>query len=240
MFGILNGHIRTETLAAQFNCRSRCIRSGFLPSHAIYFRAWELLTPTEPPHGPARLSDSTQVKFAATQNTLFATLPDGRLWVETLAFGQAFQLAPKQDKPESIGGSNWVAVTADNYQTLGIQSNGSLWSLQRQWNPSQDLRWQTGPFQLTRIGSDTNWSQVRRRHARILLLKEDGTLWIWGTNGYSWRDSSNSISQKAKIGFGHTTRAYRQRIQLGGGFYSSDRSAACARNNSGSILELSG
>ena len=212
----------------------------FIATNAIYFRAWEFLTPIEPPHGPARLSDSKQVKLAATQNTIFVTLPDGKLWVNTLAFDQAFQLAPKQAKSEFIGGSNWIAVTADNYQALGIQSNGSLWSLQRQWNPLQNLQWQTGAFRLARIGSETNWAQVAGGRLGFLLLKEDGTLWIWGTNGYSWRDLSNSFPRKLKLDLVTPpvrTGAESNWVEV---FTSSDQSAACAKQSDGGILKLSG
>jgi hypothetical protein len=36
------------------------------------------------------------------------------------------------------------------------------------------------------FGSDTNWSRIVKPHPYgILLLKQDGTLWRWGTNSYA-------------------------------------------------------
>jgi hypothetical protein len=169
----------------------------FICTNSIYFRAWEFLTPAEPSHGPARLHDSKKVKFAANLNTIYAVLPDCRLRVETLAYDrQTFPHVPKQNKSEFIGGSNWVAVAADDFQAIGIQSDGSLWSLQRRWNPAQPHWLQTGSFELSRIGQETNWWQAVGGSVGFLLLKKDGSLWVWGANGYDWHNSSNSIPQE--------------------------------------------
>ncbi|HTQ50351.1 MAG TPA: ABC transporter permease [Candidatus Acidoferrales bacterium] len=212
----------------------------FILTNSIYFRAWEFVTPTRPPHGPARLHSANEVKFAAYGNTLYATLPDGRLWVGTLAIGRAtHQLEPKWDQAEFVGGSNWVTVATDGYQTLGIQSNGSLWHLQRQWNPSNDWRLQTGAFQLTRMGSDTNWSQAAGGMLGFLLLQKDGTLWVWGTNAYAWREASNTIPQKLELDLVTPPARIGTESNWAEIFVSGDRRGVCARNNTGSILELS-
>jgi hypothetical protein len=142
------------------------------------------------------------------RNTFFAALPDGRLWIKTLAFNvhynywwkQDFEtLAPGRMNAEYIGGSNWVEVAADNFQALGVRSDGSLWSLQRKWNRSEAWWTQTGDFRLTQIGSETNWLQVVGNQFGFLLLKKEGNLWIWGTNGYNWNEPSNSIPKKLKL-----------------------------------------
>jgi ABC-type transport system involved in multi-copper enzyme maturation permease subunit len=174
---------------------------GFTLANGIYFRAWELLTPVEPSHDAAHLTDSAQVKLASNGNTIYAISPDKKLWIETLAFeiksnqwrGNFKILVPNRSRSRFIGDSNWVEVAADNYQTLGIQSNGSLWNLQK--NPFEK---QTD-FKLVQIGSETNWSQVASGWGNeFLLFKKNGSLWIWGTNRYDWRKDF-SLSQKLKL-----------------------------------------
>lgn len=173
---------------------------------SIYFRAWELLSPIEPPHGPALLSNSSEVKFLASYNTLYTRLPDGRAWVEALATDyvtnrwQRFDvLAPARSHAQFIAGSNWDDITADSFQALGIKSDGTLWSLQRKWNPSRNHWFQTGPFIVTQIGSDTDWSQAASGSMGFLLTKKDGSLWLWGIHGYDWRSRSISIPKKLKL-----------------------------------------
>jgi hypothetical protein len=173
----------------------------FVLTHAIYFRAWELLTPVEPPHGPTRLHEATPVKFVGDGNTIYATLPDGRMWVETLAFNDnsdnwrsSFEaLAPSRNKAQFIGGSNWVGAAADNFQTLGIQSDGSLWNLQK--NPFE----KQSDFKLTQIGSETNWLQAAGNPMGFLLLKKDGSLWTWGIKPFDWKTETTSLPKKLKF-----------------------------------------
>lgn len=177
-----------------------------LPS-LIYFRAWEFLMPLELPRGPVRLSNSSEVKFLSFYNTLYARLPDGRVWSENMAMDfvsnhweEADIPAPARSHAQFMVGSNWDNITVGGFQDLGIKSDGTLWSLQRKWNRSQDPWSQKGPFIITQIGTDGDWSQVASGTSMgFLLTKKDGSLWLWGTNDFYWRrGGSNSIPQKLK------------------------------------------
>jgi ABC-type transport system involved in multi-copper enzyme maturation permease subunit len=103
-----------------------------------------------------------------------------------------------------LSGSNWVSAVAGNIDTfvhepgsqngvhvsgyldsVGIQSDGTLWvsgkSDQDTWTSDK----------LTQFGNGTNWQQVASpayRPVQVLLLKNDGTLWLWGTNRFDWLD----------------------------------------------------
>jgi ABC-type transport system involved in multi-copper enzyme maturation permease subunit len=109
--------------------------------------------------------------------------------------------------PESIGphqflaGSNWLSATAqrvDFYKsneqdpkaekyvttsrdTVGIRTDGTLWFSVTSRNGS----W-TG--EMERFGSATNWLQLAPACFEVLLLKNDGTLWRWGTNHLDWNN----------------------------------------------------
>ena len=215
----------------------------FVLTNFIYFRAWEFLTPTRPPHGPARLHNSREIKLTGYGTTIYAILPDGRLWAGTLATlvrdRGRYQLEHKLGQAEFIGGSNWVTVATDYYQALGIQSNGTLWNLRRLWDPSRGLGLQTGAFHSVQVGSATNWSQAASGWLGFLLLQKSGTLWIWGTNGYTWPGDSNTIPQKLKLDMATPPACISTKSNWTEVSGSSDRRGAFARNESGDVFELS-
>lgn len=177
----------------------------FILINGIYFRAWELLEPLQPPPGPVRLTDASQVKFSVANGRLYAILPDGRLWqspwynVYSLDGHELRFDLPDGNHDKFIGGSNWSEIAADEYQEVGVRSEGSLWNLQRKWDASKDVWHQNGPIAMTQIGQGTNWSQVASSYMGFLLLKKDRSLWMWGTNSFDWLQRSMTIPQKLKL-----------------------------------------
>ncbi|HXB58244.1 MAG TPA: hypothetical protein VNU95_01695, partial [Candidatus Acidoferrales bacterium] len=163
---------------------------------AIYFRPWELLLPLEP-RGPVRIQDPAQVEFETSSeygidmfgNSIYSLSPAHRLWVERSAYyevsnslsstGQSLVTVHVPDqRGQFIGGSNWVDFAVNDYATIAIQSDGTLWAIQG--------------YGLTQIGADTNWSQVADGQDGFLLLKNDGSAWRWGTRiYYSHKGTSN-------------------------------------------------
>jgi hypothetical protein len=111
---------------------------------------------------------------------------------------------PKSAGPRQfIAGSNWVSATAWHVDwwdvrgtpsravhlvgyldTVGVKSNGTLWIS----SESKPKVWTGGG--MMQFGDETNWQQVARsygeRFGSFLLLKNDGTLWRWGTNRFDW------------------------------------------------------
>ena len=148
----------------------------FVLTYAIYFRVWEFLTPVEPPHGPIRLKALIPPKLLAGENAISVLLADGKLWTEQTRLNRFDRLLPLLNTQQFIGGSNWMRAAADPFRIAGIQSDGSLWSVQ-----TYSVR---PAYPLTRIGSDTNWVQVAGGYG-FLLLKKDGTLWAWGADDNS-------------------------------------------------------
>ena len=65
--------------------------------------------------------------------------------------------------------------------TVGIRADGTLWISSR----AEPTAW-TGA-EMTQIGDETDWQQVVRQYGgSFLLLKNNGTLWRWGTNRLDW------------------------------------------------------
>lgn len=169
-------------------------------THAIYFRFWEFVMP-HGPGGPARLTNSSHIRISGKQHVFYTTLPNGRLWAVTLIlhpfsiYGWHSDVVSLDQKhAKFLGDSNWIEVTADDFQAVAVQANGTLWCIQTKWDtePGQSR------FKIAPIGFGTNWAQAAGGSTGFFLLKKDGSLWTWGTHGYNWRDQ-NSIPQKLKL-----------------------------------------
>ena len=142
---------------------------------------------------------------------LLIRLPDGRVWFDVLgdsynnydSNGDSIRWKylwrmlthplPESAGPQQfLAGSNWVAATTERLyfsagvsgkgipasgfmDTVGIQPDGTLWFSE---NPEQDKS-EVGTLQ--QFGSETNWHQLAQSHDSIVLLKNDGTLWRWGS-----------------------------------------------------------
>jgi hypothetical protein len=176
---------------------------------AIYNRAWELLSPLEPAHGPARITGGTESR--ATRITfnsygLSVLLPDGRLWQSRFVFEPWAALdLDRFGFPDAFGsgkwtslagnhfvdGSNWVEAVPLYYGTVAIRQDGTLW-VSAKVHPNltaSNLFLPTPPEVLARHGSDTNWKSVipAANSADVLMLKADGNLYRWIPSGFDWR-----------------------------------------------------
>jgi ABC-type transport system involved in multi-copper enzyme maturation permease subunit len=180
---------------------------------ALYHRAWEVFEPAEPSHGPAKMSlSSPPLLQRDIDDNLLVRLPNGLVSFDFLddiysgwspfswtSWRRMVNPLPKRAGSQLfIAGSNWVSVTAGRVNsvrtwqdqttpvvgrpdTVGIRSDGTLWVSDNS-NPKV---WRGD--QLTRFGDETNWLQVARSWSTptVLLLKNDGTLWRWGTNRFN-------------------------------------------------------
>ncbi len=145
-------------------------------------------------------------------DNLLVRLPGGRVWFDYLDYGtynydsgivkwQWHYLVDPLPKsggaPRFVAGTNWVSATARHVDfhpreqeagnkpvnhivgyldTVGIRADSTLWIS----GASKSGAW-TGD-KMNRFGNGTNWRQVIRSRPGVLLLKNDGTLWRWGTN----------------------------------------------------------
>jgi ABC-type Na+ efflux pump permease subunit len=168
---------------------------AMMATTALYHRAWEKLTPFEPPHGTARLSLSSPVVLRQQWFTLSVRLPDGRIWTDDYILDAgmpiSFGLVLGNNRLTSLGGgyflngSNWITmVSIIRHQQVGIKTDGTLWVSEK---PMRYYQLATGGLAMSKVeklmqfGSETNWSSVIRNDLSVLLVKNDGTLWRWGT-----------------------------------------------------------
>ena len=79
-------------------------------------------------------------------------------------------------------GPGWVAVSAGDYFSLAVMSDGSLWA----WGAGDKGQLGDGATTdrniPTRVGAGTDWVAISAGGSHSLALKSDGSLWAWGYN----------------------------------------------------------
>ncbi|MBU0482669.1 MAG: hypothetical protein KKG47_16370 [Proteobacteria bacterium] len=132
--------------------------------------------------------------WAATPQISVGTLhtialkSDGTLWAwGENSYGQLGDGTRVQKiVPVQIGADpDWTQISSGGNHTLALMSDGSLWA----WGSntfgeigdgsSGSNAFKTTP---TRIGSDTDWTQISAGGQHSIALKSDGSLWAWGYN----------------------------------------------------------
>ena len=172
-----------------------------IATSAIYHRVWENLTPFEPPHGAARLSQTNPASLNTRGGEISVRLPDGKIWMSYFMANEN-SLNPisrllgnvKADITDGkfINGTNWLSVQRSFRELIGLKTNGSLWIseglqgkghfLNGKWTINQDKMQHLVPF-----GTETNWNSFVPVYTSALLVKNDGTLWRWGVTNFDFK-----------------------------------------------------
>jgi len=130
-----------------------------------------------------------QISMGDVHSTAIKT--DGTLWL----WGQGFngELANNasgntiriSSPIQTISaGTNWKQVSASNNITAAIKTDGTLWL----WGsnaivtPLGDNARISRSSPIQTISAGTNWKTVSMGHFHATAIKQDGTLWTWGSN----------------------------------------------------------
>ena len=123
---------------------------------------------------------------------------DGTLW--TWGRGSDGQLgdntiASKSSPVQTVsGGTNWKFVSAAADYTMAIKTDGTLWTWGYNGNGQlgdNTFTNRSSPVQTVAGGS--TWKSVNGFQHHTAGIKTDGTLWLWGLNGYG-QLGDNSIT----------------------------------------------
>ncbi|MCL2680805.1 MAG: Ig-like domain-containing protein, partial [Coriobacteriia bacterium] len=153
-------------------------------------------TPALTTSGISSLSNSgfrpEPTTFSAGPNHSLAVKSDGTLW----AWGQNYAgqtglgyTVLRQLVPAQVGtATNWKAVSANGWYSLGIRTDGTLWAWGENSNGQLGITGMpigSGSYQHTptQVGTATNWAQVATGAWHSVGIQTDGTLWAWGLNG---------------------------------------------------------
>ena len=138
---------------------------------------------------------------SGSYGSFFATRENGELWV--CGANNQGQLGLNQQgtgdsgstyrsSPAQVPGTTWDYVKCRMESTIGVKTDGTLWSWGEMQNGSlgQNQSWAAGPqtgvrgfSSPTQIGTDTTWTNNFDCGANVGAIKTDGTLWVWGSNG---------------------------------------------------------
>ena len=114
---------------------------------------------------------------------------DGTLWAwgtsgVALGLGSGVNSALM---PTQVGSDRgWVSVAAGNGRSFAIKADGTLWAWGSNMNYALGLGDTVDRSVPTLVNGDTDWVAVDSQggNGSTFALKDDGTLWAWGYNGY--------------------------------------------------------
>lgn len=132
--------------------------------------------------GQGHFSNSIGPQKVVMNNDYYSFIPsfvikkDGSLWSWGNNYNGRLGLGHSENisTPQKVGIDNdWAQIISNNYNSLGIKSDGTLWI----WGSSNNCR---SPKQ---IGLDKNWKRgYMTEYSSFFVIKEDGSLWSWGSN----------------------------------------------------------
>ncbi len=87
-------------------------------------------------------------------------------------------LEPKQIEP----GTNWLAVSANEYTLLALNADGSLWLKSPNAHIVSKAFVPRPTWNLTQIGRDSDWTEIYAGVNSFFARKKDGSWWVCGRN----------------------------------------------------------
>lgn len=113
---------------------------------------------------------------------------DGTLWGWGYNFYGEVGDGTNQNRsiPVKIGSeNNWDTVCAASAFTVAKKNDGTIWA----WGNNQMGQLGDGVYYFSRstpkqIGTDTDWKSISAKGNNTFAIKNNGTLWGWGSNAY--------------------------------------------------------
>ncbi len=136
---------------------------------------------------PVRISEETDwSQVTAGGYHSLAIKEDGSLWVWGANFngqlgkGNTDQsLAPA---PVSQPVGQWVSVSAGFEYSIGMQSDGTIWSWGFNGNGQLGIGNTTEQLSPVQIGTGSDWTYIAAGSSYAFGIRADSTLWAWGAN----------------------------------------------------------
>jgi alpha-tubulin suppressor-like RCC1 family protein len=80
--------------------------------------------------------------------------------------------------------STWQAFSLISGAKLALKTDGTLWACGSNFSGELGIGISGGGYaNLTQVGSDTNWQKIYGGQDCAKAIKNDGSMWAWGTNG---------------------------------------------------------
>ena len=156
------------------------------------------------------------VQAATGGDDSLAIKKDGTLWAWGDNWSGALGIGGTQNavtNATQVGDStHWTKLWAGSLQTVGLQTDGSLWFWGSLTGDSTNAI-----LVPKRVSPDTNWVEACFGYFTVFALKSDGTLWSWGldANYYTGAPDDSGNATPRQVG----TENDWQSCACSGGFY---------------------
>jgi alpha-tubulin suppressor-like RCC1 family protein len=137
---------------------------------------------------PAQVGQDSDWKAVTTQGrSTFALKQDGSLWAWGynyygelgVGISERFVTVPTQVGTDA----DWKVVNIEGRSTFALKQDGSLWAWGNNYGGRLGVgsseRFVTVPMP---VGTDTDWKFLTTWSGNNFALKQDGSLWAWGSN----------------------------------------------------------
>ena len=136
------------------------------------------------------VSGGTNLIQVVCRRHIAAIKTDGTLWLwgrnNYGQLGDGSSIVHRSSPIQTVaGGTNWKLVSAAGTHTTSIKTDGTLWT----WGNNNlgqlgnnSLTHRSSPVQT--VAGGTNWKLVAAGENTAAAIKTDGTLWLWGSNGF--------------------------------------------------------
>jgi len=150
---------------------------------------------------PIQIPGSNWELPIGNSNSNFAVKTDGSLWAMGGNDGGALGLNNRTFKhsPAQVGSdtnwstdlSKWMNRAQSDDQSMCIKTDGTLWSWgynrygQLGLNEGASPGFNEAKSSPCQVGTDSNWKSCGGKGFTNCATKTDGTLWVWGENGWT-------------------------------------------------------
>jgi alpha-tubulin suppressor-like RCC1 family protein len=135
---------------------------------------------------------------------------DGTLWVWGGSFYNYGELGlgdtVNRSSPTQVGAlTDWLNVAGGYAFSLGVRSNGTLWSWGLNDVGQLGLGNTTNRSSPVQIGSATNWAFVAAGFYHSIAIKTNGTIWAWGKNNLGQLGLGDTTNRSSPVQIGALT-----------------------------------
>ena len=150
------------------------------------------------------ISGGTNWKSVCMGRSTIALKTDGTLWLWGAnsygTLGNNSVLSRSSPVQTVSAGTNWKTIS--NYISVAaIKTDGSLWLWGRSGSGmlgnNSPITDRSSPVQTVSAGTD--WKQVSSGYSSMGAIKTNGTLWLWGYNGYGELGNNSLIFKSSPV-----------------------------------------